>query len=101
VPVLGMVENISYFMCPHCGGRSEIFSHGGARLEAERFGTEFLGAVLVDPTSAKPPTAAPRSTSPSPTIRTRWFSAIWRPHLGQVAGESADRRPRRGSSSNR
>src|SRR5204862_484703 len=34
VPVLGIVENMSYFLCPHCGGRSEIFSHGGARQEA-------------------------------------------------------------------
>jgi ATP-binding protein involved in chromosome partitioning len=39
VPVLGIVENMSYFLCPHCGGRSEIFSHGGARQEAERLGT--------------------------------------------------------------
>jgi ATP-binding protein involved in chromosome partitioning len=48
VPVLGIVENMSYFLCPHCGGRSEIFSHGGARLEAERLGTEFLGEVPLD-----------------------------------------------------
>ena len=48
VPVLGIVENMSYFLCPHCGGRSEIFSHGGGRQEAERLGTEFLGEVLLD-----------------------------------------------------
>src|SRR6266849_5452041 len=48
VPVLGIVENMSYFLCPHCGGRSEIFSHGGARLEAERLGVEFLGEVPLD-----------------------------------------------------
>ena len=36
VPVLGIVENMSYFLCPHCGGRSDIFDHGGARREAER-----------------------------------------------------------------
>jgi len=48
VPVLGIVENMSYFLCPHCGGRSEIFSHGGARLEAERLGAEFLGEVPLD-----------------------------------------------------
>jgi len=48
VPVLGIVENMSYFMCPHCGGRSEIFSHGGAREEARRLGTEFLGEVPLD-----------------------------------------------------
>jgi ATP-binding protein involved in chromosome partitioning len=48
VPVLGIVENMSYFLCPHCGGRSEIFSHGGARREAERLGVEFLGEVPLD-----------------------------------------------------
>jgi len=45
VPVLGLVENMSFFCCPACGARSEIFGHGGARLEAERLGTEFLGEV--------------------------------------------------------
>jgi ATP-binding protein involved in chromosome partitioning len=45
VPILGLVENMSYFLCPHCGGRSEIFAHGGARLEAEKFGVPFLGEV--------------------------------------------------------
>src|SRR5437868_15550819 len=48
VPVLGIVENMSYFLCPHCGGRSEVFSHGGARREAERLGVEFLGEVPLD-----------------------------------------------------
>jgi len=45
VPVLGVVENMSYFLCPHCGTRSDIFSHGGARHEAERLGVPFLGEV--------------------------------------------------------
>jgi ATP-binding protein involved in chromosome partitioning len=45
VPVLGIVENMSYFLCPHCGGRSEIFGHGGAESEAARIGVPFLGAV--------------------------------------------------------
>ncbi|HLB80703.1 MAG TPA: iron-sulfur cluster carrier protein ApbC [Dongiaceae bacterium] len=45
VPVLGIVENMSYFTCPHCGQRSEIFSHGGARREAAALGIEFLGEV--------------------------------------------------------
>ncbi len=45
VPVLGIVENMSYFLCPNCGERSEIFGHGGARAEAERLGTPFLGEV--------------------------------------------------------
>jgi len=45
VPVLGVVENMSYFLCPQCGTRSDIFSHGGARHEAERLGVPFLGEV--------------------------------------------------------
>jgi ATP-binding protein involved in chromosome partitioning len=45
VPVLGIVENMSTFICPHCGARSDIFGHGGARAEAERLGVPFLGEV--------------------------------------------------------
>ena len=48
VPVLGIVENMSYFVCPHCGERTEIFAHGGARREAERLGAPFLGEVPLD-----------------------------------------------------
>ena len=45
VPVLGLVENMSFFVCPKCGERSDIFGHGGAQHEAERQGVPFLGAV--------------------------------------------------------
>src|SRR5712672_4477577 len=45
VPVLGIVENMSYFHCPQCGSRSDIFGHGGARNEAQRLGVPFLGEV--------------------------------------------------------
>jgi ATP-binding protein involved in chromosome partitioning len=45
VPVLGLVENMSTFICPHCGERSDIFAHGGAKAEAERLGVPFLGEV--------------------------------------------------------
>ncbi len=48
VPLLGVVENMSYFVCPHCGTRSDIFAHGGARREAEKLGTPFLGEVPLD-----------------------------------------------------
>jgi ATP-binding protein involved in chromosome partitioning len=50
VPVLGIVENMSTFICPRCGGRSDIFGHGGARAEAERLGVPFLGEVPLDMT---------------------------------------------------
>ena len=45
VPVLGIVENMSYFLCPSCGERSDIFGHGGAQKEATRLGVPFLGEV--------------------------------------------------------
>jgi ATP-binding protein involved in chromosome partitioning len=45
VPVLGLVENMSTFVCPHCGEPSNIFGHGGARAEAARLGVAFLGEV--------------------------------------------------------
>jgi ATP-binding protein involved in chromosome partitioning len=45
VPVLGLIENMSFFCCPKCGERTEIFGHGGARTEAGRMGVEFLGEL--------------------------------------------------------
>src|SRR5229473_6017538 len=48
VPVLGIVENMSYFLCPECGTRSDIFGHGGARREAQRLEVPFLGEVPLD-----------------------------------------------------
>ena len=47
-PILGIIENMSYFLCPHCGGRTDVFSHGGARHDAERLGVPFLGEVPLD-----------------------------------------------------
>ncbi len=49
VPVLGMVENMSYFACPHCNTRTEIFRHGGGRKASEEMGIPFLGEVPIDP----------------------------------------------------
>ena len=48
VPVIGIVENMSYFICPHCGGRSDVFTHGGAKHAAEEMGIPFLGEVPLD-----------------------------------------------------
>jgi ATP-binding protein involved in chromosome partitioning len=48
VPLLGVVENMSYFLCPHCGGRTDVFSHAGAQREAEQLGVPFLGEVPLD-----------------------------------------------------
>jgi len=93
VPVLGIVENMSYFLCPHCGGRSEIFSHGGARLEAERLGTEFLGEVPLDPTIRETSDGGTPITVSDPlnsqALVFRGMAArIWE----KVAGEGAARR---------
>ncbi len=49
VPVLGIVENMSYFLCPHCGERTDIFAHGGAKKMAEKFEVPFLGEIPLDP----------------------------------------------------
>ena len=49
VPVLGIVENMSYFLCPHCQQKTEIFSNGGGRKEAERQDVDFLGEIPLDP----------------------------------------------------
>jgi ATP-binding protein involved in chromosome partitioning len=48
VPVLGVVENMSFFVCPHCGGRTEVFAHGGGRREAARLEVPFLGEIPLD-----------------------------------------------------
>jgi len=73
VPVLGVVENMSYFLCPHCGERSDIFGHGGARKEAERLGVPFLGEVplemdIRETSDAGLPIVATRPDSPHAKI---------------------------------
>ncbi len=49
VPILGVVENMSSYLCPHCGHREEIFGHGGARQAAKKLGLPFLGEIPLDP----------------------------------------------------
>jgi ATP-binding protein involved in chromosome partitioning len=94
VPVLGIVENMSYFLCPHCGGRSEIFSHGGAREEAARLGTEFLGEVPLDlkireTSDGGTPITISDPDNPHALVFRRMAARIW----DKVTGESTDRRP--------
>jgi ATP-binding protein involved in chromosome partitioning len=48
VPILGLIENMSFFCCPHCGERSDIFSHGGAAAEAEKWDVPLLGEIPID-----------------------------------------------------
>ncbi len=93
VPVLGIIENMSYFLCPHCGERSDIFSHGGARREAERLGTEFLGEVPLDMAiretsdDGRPITASEPNSPYSQTFRDI-AARIW----DKVSGETPARR---------
>jgi ATP-binding protein involved in chromosome partitioning len=93
VPVLGIVENMSYFLCPHCGGRSEIFSHGGARQEAERLGTEFLGEVPLDleirqTSDGGTPITIADPDNPHALVFRQMAARIWE----KVAGAGAERR---------
>jgi ATP-binding protein involved in chromosome partitioning len=93
VPVLGIVENMSYFLCPHCGGRSDIFSHGGARREAERLGVEFLGEVPLDleireTSDAGRPITVSHPDSPHAQVFRAMAARLW----DKVAGADAPRR---------
>ena len=49
VPILGMVENMSYLLCPHCNERIDVFSHGGGRKTADQMNIPFLGELALDP----------------------------------------------------
>lgn len=49
VPILGIIENMSYFICEHCGARSDIFAYGGGERAAEKLGIPFLGRIPIDP----------------------------------------------------
>jgi ATP-binding protein involved in chromosome partitioning len=90
VPVLGLVENMSFFACPNCGHHSEIFGHGGARQEAHRLGTDFLGEVplLLDVREASD-AGTPITASAPDGEAARAFDAIaarvWRKVSGQPA----------------
>jgi ATP-binding protein involved in chromosome partitioning len=92
VPVLGVVENMSYFLCPSCGTRSDIFSHGGARHEAERLGVPFLGEVPLHMTIRE------KSDAGLPVVATepdgehaRIYRDIATKVLAQLKGASAGR----------
>jgi ATP-binding protein involved in chromosome partitioning len=90
VPVLGIVENMSHFCCPNCGHRSDIFGHGGARLESQRLGTPFLGEVplLLDIRAsgdAGTPIVAAAPDSEAAQAYTRIAGALWETLSGQTA----------------
>ena len=98
VPVFGIVENMSYFVCPHCGERSEIFSHGGARAEAEKLGTDFLGEVplhiaIRETSDAGTPITVSAPEGEHAKIYKEIAARVWR-KIEEGAGTSAARAPR-------
>ncbi|MDX2104044.1 MAG: iron-sulfur cluster carrier protein ApbC [Alphaproteobacteria bacterium] len=92
VPVLGIVENMSYFLCPNCGHRSEIFAHGGARREAGTLGVDFLAEIPLDPVIRETsdgghPIVISRPDSPHAAAYRGLADAVW----AKVSGEGARR----------
>jgi ATP-binding protein involved in chromosome partitioning len=90
VPVLGLIENMSFFCCPACGHRAEIFGHGGARREADRLGVEFLGEIpLVLEVRAASDAGTPIVAAAPDSHAAQAFSAIARRLWAKVEGELA------------
>ena len=93
VPVLGLVENMSFYCCPNCGHRADIFGHGGAKTEAERLGAEFLGEIpllleIRTASDAGTPVAASAPDSPAAKAYDAIASRVWE----KVSGVPASRR---------
>lgn len=95
VPILGIVENMSYFICPECGTRSDIFAHGGARHEAERLGVSFLGEVpLAMPIRETSDSGRPIVASDPDSAHAKAYLAIARQVMASMAGGAAKAAPR-------
>ncbi|MFC5504387.1 MULTISPECIES: Mrp/NBP35 family ATP-binding protein [Hyphomicrobiales] len=95
VPILGIVENMSYFICPECGTRSDIFAHGGARHEAERLGVPFLGEVpLAMPIRETSDSGRPIVASDPDSAHAKAYLAIARQVMASMAGGAAKAAPR-------
>ena len=90
VPILGIVENMSFLMCPHCNERIDVFSHGGGRKTAEMMNVPFLGELPLDPAvrvggdTGQPITLGDAGAP---------FVAIAREVLRRAAEESGKKRP--------
>ena len=100
VPLLGIVENMSYFLCPHCGGRTDIFSHAGARKEAEQLGVPFLGEIPLDATIRENSDGGrPIVASLPDSAQAEAFMHIARGVAQSLSTGAARRSPRRASAS--
>jgi ATP-binding protein involved in chromosome partitioning len=91
VPLLGIIENMSYYVCGKCGERTEIFSHGGGERAAEKLGVPFLGRIPIDPAirvggDAGMPIVVGDPASP----QTKAFLDIASAIVAQLANKSCD-----------
>ena len=82
VPILGVVENMSYYLCPKCGERADIFGHGGAKHEAEKSGLPFLGAIplhieIRETSDTGKPVVATAPDSPNAKAFRDVAAAVW------------------------
>lgn len=92
VPILGIIENMSTFTCPHCGQGTDVFRSGGGERMSRQIGVPFLGSLPSTPTSSPAATKAARSSSTSPTrYRPR---PTWRSPPSSPASSKGSRRPR-------
>jgi ATP-binding protein involved in chromosome partitioning len=89
VPILGLIENMSYFSCPHCGERSEIFSHGGAVAASKKFNVPFLGEIPLSLAIREGGDAGrPAVTSEQPDSYAEAFRDVARNLAGRVSVEA-------------
>jgi ATP-binding protein involved in chromosome partitioning len=96
IPILGIIENMATFVCPHCGQTSDIFGHGGARAEAERLGVPFLGEVpltlsIRELSDAGRPVVAVDPDGPHARIYKDMAHQIWSALSGGASSRSAPR----------
>jgi len=96
VPILGIVENMATFVCPHCGQSSHIFGHGGARAEAERLGVPFLGEVplnmsIRELSDAGRPVVAVEPEGPHARIYRDMARQVWTALSGSAGARPAPR----------
>jgi ATP-binding protein involved in chromosome partitioning len=83
VPILGIIENMSAYLCPQCGHEAEIFSRGGGRRAAERLGVPFLGEIPIDPEICRLSDSGQPLLVGAPTSNS---AAIYRKVAGALAG---------------
>ncbi len=92
-PVLGLVENMSYYHCPHCGERDDIFGHGGAESAARELGFPFLGAIPLSPLIRERSDRGEPLQTGEETPSSKAFADIARAVTEQVAIVNSNRRP--------